>query len=219
MIDCTGQSTGNHSLRTSIIGDLIAVGYIAYGELPHVTGYRCTDQAHNRVNPTQVIQEGLIRRATEDITAAGAANAIDLQTDRKRCCFGDGKDFSGDCRNINEDTFTLAIQESKGEKEIVPRLIHSWIKSGTLAGKSIEMICIPVSEHALTIQGRDRLYLAIRKWIVGFVRQTERIIEEPLFIDLNATFNKQWSANGVDPLCKGREHEGIATVDKIIING
>ena len=65
----------------------------------------------------------------------------------------------------------------------------------------------------MTMPVRPR-YAAIRNPSIGLTRQHERIVEEAVFCNLNATIgNDQRTSNIVHALGDGRKDEGITAVD------
>ena len=81
----------------------------------------------------------------------------------------------------------------------------------------MEGLGVDQGHDAVQIHG-DRVDLAIRQREVRLARQTERIVQETLFGDLNAALDQQRTADSVDALGEGREDQGIATVDEVIVD-
>ena len=188
-------------------------------ELPCLADACRTCQADDGFGPAQRpsidADCSLLRCSTEQHLGIGGGYAVDLQIDCKRCIPADGQDFLGDRRHVQESADGRSVEEGKLEREFV----HTRIKARTLAEHGVEVECLVIVHHCLAVGVcSDAVNRAVGLWLIGFLRQTEWIVEEALCSNKGATLDGQRTADSVYALFKSREYQGVTAVNDLIVD-
>ena len=218
MVDRTGQTTGDLRQGGVACRDLKVVFLIADGQTPDVANHRRSEEANDRLAPIELVEEGLIRRAAEDVMRTRARPVVDGQIGGERRRVGHRQYLVGDRIDVEIDALPRPVEE--GER--VEELVHARIKAGTLARHRVEVEGVGVGQPRVSRQGnliQNNLNGAVRKRGVGFAGQPERIVEEAFLADLDAAFDRERATNRIHALSEGREHQRVAAIDEAVVDG
>ena len=163
----------------------------------------------------------LVERAAEDDIGGrrgpgrGPGGIRDLEIDIERLVTADGQDLLRYRLHIEVALERRAVEPGELEGE----LVHARVEARALAVECVEVEGLAVVHDAVAVVVHtDRVHRAVGLWIIGLLGQAERIVEEALGAGQRAADDGQRPANRVHPFVEGREDQGIAAIDHLVVD-
>ena len=157
----------------------------------------------------------LLRRAAEPDIGRGRQRAAEAQVERERRVAPDREDFLRHRLHVEVAGDRRAVQPGELERE----LVHARVEARALAVHRIEVEGLAVGHDAVAVGiHADGLDGAIGLRIVGLLGQAERVVEVAFLASQGAADDGQRTADRVDPLLEGREHQRVTAVDHLVVD-